>query len=405
VTDAVTHVPLANMRVLIAYQAPSRIEVVASIKTDAAGRYSFRGLKSFEFFPWASDPEGWHVALMTGGDTAVPPGGVKTVDMALDPAGKLTGRVLLPGGAGAAGVQVQAHTYVRSSDWQGWEPGETVKTAADGTYAIGGIPPGDARLGITDLPLWRYARTFYGGALTPETAASLLVVAAAATTVPDITLSAERGSIRGVVRDIHGTPLNPADAAVYLLHPDPEIGYLLVADDYAAVDGSYHVDGLPYGDYVVSFNGQMQVPNLPMWYEDDPFCLSPKTVTVRPTGTLPASVDAALPLPSHIRGTVRAASGGDLAPLEGAFVTVLAPDPDGPSDGWRDVMSRSTDAAGVYDLLLPAGIFRLRFDGPDESWASQYWNAVGDITVATSIVVGEEADLAGYDAVLAPAGP
>jgi hypothetical protein len=273
-------------------------------------------------------------------DTVVPPGGIKTVDVALAPAGKLSGRVLAPNGAGAVGMQVRAYSLVDREDYRMWEPVENVTTAADGSCEIGGIAPGEVRLGVTDPPLWRYARIFYGGALVPELAADVSVAARHA----DIALSADRGSIRGFIRDTHGSPLATADAGVHI--PDPEVGDYRVDWEYAASDGSYQVDGLPYGDHLVWFNERMMVPNVPMWYEDDPFGMAPTIVTVGPSGTRPAVVDAALPMPSHIRGTVHGSSGGGTTPLQDAWMSAMVTNPADPASGWVTILGCSTDATG-----------------------------------------------------------
>ncbi len=187
--------------------------------------------------------------------------------------------------------------------------------------------------------------------------------------------------------------------------PDPEVGDYRVTREYAAPDGSYRIDGLPYGDYLLWFNEQMMVPNLPLWYEDDPFSVAPTTVTVGPSGTRPSSVDAALPMPSHIRGVVHGLSGGGTLPLQNAWVSALVSDPAVAGGGWEDSPGCTTDAKGAYDLALPAGTYWLQFVGPGGAWGAEFWNDVADFSLATTILVGEEATLTGYDAVLAPAGP
>jgi len=60
---------------------------------------------------------------------------------------------------------------------------------------------------------------------------------------------------------------------------------------------------------------------------------------------------------------------------------------------------------GAYDLAVPAGTYRLQFEGPGDAWRGEFWNDVLDFSLATSVLVGEEAVPADYDVVLAPAGP
>jgi DNA gyrase inhibitor GyrI len=389
---------LAGMSVNICYQTPGIIANLKTVTTDTNGDYSFSGLKEFEFFPWAFDPAGWHrdaMAYPEQGDV-VPVGGVKEVELVLAPAGKVTGRVLGPSGEPVQGVSVAAYSRV---DYGGgefyWEQvTDFVKTDADGSYTIAGLGVGNAHLGFTDPPLWRFARTCYGGAPIISESTPIPVTGGVTTKVDDVTLSADRGTITGTVTDGHGATLPWCDVTIELFSG----GESSVAVEYTLADGVYGVDGLPYGDYKVSFNRQGNTPNLSMVFDNDWFDQHPTPVTVNAAGTSPASVDAALPLPSLIRGTVTGHDVGPLAGIQVMAVIELWP------LFWWDVAWSQTDEYGAYSLPLPAGDYRVRFEDENGDWVPEAWNDVLRVEDGVTIQLAAETTASGKDAELAPAG-
>jgi len=138
-------------------------------------------------------------ALACGGEVVVGSGQTRRgIGAPLDPSGRLQGTVI----DAATRLSLANVRVMIAYQAPGLVAGEGyVTTDADASYEIGGIAPGKVRLGVTDPPLWRYARTFYGGALVPELAADVSVAARQATQVADIALSADRGSIRGFMAE------------------------------------------------------------------------------------------------------------------------------------------------------------------------------------------------------------
>lgn len=113
----------------------------------------------------------------------------------------------------------------------------------------------------------------------------------------------------------------------------------------SASDGSYRLESLDPGSYVVEF-GCGRAPYGSVWY---PQALSPDDATpvVVAHGSVTADIDARLGPPTTISGTIT--PGGTCA---SAFT------PSG-----RFVASSPTDDQGVYRLFVPPGDFKVKFDG------------------------------------------
>jgi hypothetical protein len=401
ITDA-GGIPIQGIHVHICYQTTGIIANLGDVATDADGRYVQHGLKEFPFFPWATDPDGWHLDAMAypqddpenpgspDPSEYVPPGGTKTRDLTLDPAGKVTGRVLDAGLSPVAGVSVSAWslTDYGGGDF-GWDQvSDFAKTGSDGRYIIPALAVGDAYLMFTDPPAWRFARTCYGGATLVSDATPIPIEAHVAATAGDVVLSTQRGSISGTITDGAGDPLSQCDATVRVFDPEDDWSDPSVAVEFSGGDGAYSVDGLPYGVYKVIFNHQSDLPNLTTTYDNDPFDMDPTPVTVGADSATSAGIDGSLPLPSTITGAV---TGGGEA-LQGIQVMV-AVDRGG---WWNDVAWSETNGDGVYEARVPAGdAYRVRFEDPYGNWVGEWY--------PSDVAVGPQSTKSGIDADLARA--
>ncbi len=109
--------------------------------TDASGRYLIEGLKagSYNLSVFA---DGGYVPLQLDEPIVVPAGAVLTgVDFVLTPGATISGVVTSSDGSSVAGSPVSVHRSDRSIV-------EVAAVAADGTYTIDALPPGEYRLGF-----------------------------------------------------------------------------------------------------------------------------------------------------------------------------------------------------------------------------------------------------------------
>src|SRR6476469_8548516 len=102
-------------------------------------------------------------------------------------------------------------------------------------------------------------------------------------------------------------------------------------------------------------------------------------VAVSSTMLVAGPADAAKP--TRIKGTVTSESG---TPLVGIKVSTLA-DPSGTGQ-WVAVDDALTDVTGHYNVgKLDDGVYRVRFDDPAGTYASEFYNDAATIEAATPV--------------------
>jgi hypothetical protein len=331
VTTAATGAPLAG----IAVEALNADGIIRYAITDAQGRYSIEGLPSATYRaefgagqPQESAPAPLHrlVALSA-------PDARTGFDAALAPGGAISGRVTAADGAPIPDVSVN----VRDIDGARTRYGTT---AADGTYAIRGLPSG--RYTIT------YAQSSYQ-ALAP--AEQVTVTAPNTTSLANSVLS-EGGAIAGKVTDPDGKPV----AGVYVSVLHTTIGAVPNGSSYTNAAGEYTTPAtLPNGSYVVKFQPPTSDTgcHLAIEYSGNAATAAAATRVQMSAATTVSGIDAKLDYGGLIGGRITDATSG--LPLYG---TVQVYDATGAL-----VVTGVTGMAGHYRTVagLPPGAYRVQF--------------------------------------------
>ncbi|MFZ4434176.1 MAG: carboxypeptidase regulatory-like domain-containing protein, partial [Microthrixaceae bacterium] len=229
-------------------------------------------------------------------------------------------------------------------------------TDATGQYQIGGLLAGSYKVRFSKSlvgifgSVQEYLVSYWRDAPDLATADTLTVASEA--TVDRIDASLVRaGEVTGRITDEAGLPLPGACAVVRpasnLLGSGPT--------GCTGADGTYRVQGLALGNYVVEFVG----PTLPgggrdrvsQWFNDKPTGSTADVVSVRPA-LVASGIDARLRRGAVIEGTVTDEAG---VPLAGACVNASAA-----AGVSSQQQSACTDSAGRYRLgALPAGSYTL----------------------------------------------
>ena len=191
-----------------------------------------------EFYPGTTDENAATVVTVTAG------GNVTGIDFTLDVGGTISGTVYqADGSTPIGGAFVIAQPF--SATWPEFGPSREATTNADGTYTIIGLAPGDHRVvAIADEA--GFALEMYPGGIDPQAAGRVTVSSGADTGGIDFTL-VPGGSISGTVYEVDGTTPVEGMAIVALHQPS---GTLLGFGE-SEPDGSYSIEGLHAGEYLV----------------------------------------------------------------------------------------------------------------------------------------------------------
>lgn len=304
--------------------------------------------------------------------------------------GHITGTVTGPDGVPLAAIEVQA--WRENTAW--WELAASATTDSEGRYDLSGLGATNYRVKFIDTRVPKeYAFEYYDNQATVMTAQNVYVPPDL--TTPDINAQLDVGAhITGTVTDGDGGPLS--DISVEVL---AKVTYYYgdVWEPVGAITttaaGAYDIGGLMAGSYRVRFRDPT-LSYAEVYYNGQADPASAELVTVG-VGQVRGGVDAQMPLGSHITGTVRAQSSGDLL----ASTQVRAYRFDGAS--WYPAFSALSDASGVYDLKgLPASVYRVGFS--DSRWPRQYMDQYYDmqpgIDSATPVSVGVGVTVSAVDA-------
>jgi Carboxypeptidase regulatory-like domain len=271
--------------------------------------------------------------------------------------------------------------------------GPRATTAADGTYVVQGIDPGDHTVQFVDCnPAPIYVTSWYRGHLLQDQADTVTVPANTDVALTDVTLAAGV-AVSGTVTDSSGSIgginlfVNPYDG------PGPSTG------TQTLTDGTYRTGPLPDGDYRVQFDdpndgfANQYWKGHPVWNDADRLLLHVGDGNERP------GIDASLTQAATITGIVT----GDAGPQADICVNANTPLPGG---GWGGVGNpASTADDGTYTLTaLPPSIdLRIQFRdcAATPSHVEQWWNGAPDFTGSTSLALQPGEVHRGIDAHLA----
>ena len=220
-----------------------------------------------EFYPGTTDENAATAVTVTAG------GDITGIDFTLDVGGTISGTVYqADGSTPIGGAFVIAQPF--SAAWPPFGPSREATTAADGTYTILGLAPGDHRVvAIGDEA--GFALEMYPGGIDPQAAGRVTVSSGADTGGIDFTL-VPGGSISGKVYETDGT--TPIKGMAIVAEHQPS-GTLL-GFTMSGPDGSYSIEGLNAGEYLVRSMDFSGLGYAQEYYDDVPDAGSATKVTV-----------------------------------------------------------------------------------------------------------------------------
>jgi hypothetical protein len=262
----------------------------------------------------------------------------------------------------------------------------------DGFPARCGTTAADGRYTISDLQVDSYLVYFYGEPLGYEwhvyhdefgRPAAYIEVG----TGPVNGIDAELhpwGRIEGTVRKAgSGDPVQGIRVCAFALHQE-----LLGICDKSAADGTYQLEEIKPGDYVIEFLTDWKTvstqfyPDQEIWNEEDKVHVALSQVL---TG-----IDADLKPASRLEGTVRRADDG--SPLQGVRICARRV-------SFHNYFCTNSTADGTYAFVaLPADQYLVEFDPQSPSLLTEFWDDQEEAQAAELLTVEGGTVLSGIDA-------
>jgi hypothetical protein len=350
-----------------AYAAGSAV-ALPSVATASDGTYTVSGLTSGSYRLRFFDPSGRFVTefynnkptILTANIVGVTDG-VTTVGVNAQLAsfGSLGGVIKSAAGKALAGIEVNTWSFDGINGWQ-WAGGAVTDTA--GKYTIGGLAPGDYRVGFAD-PNGQYLGEFYDNARSLARAKDVTVLAGRITVNVDARLDIP-GSILGTVTSAGGGGVSGVIVTVFLGNASG--GWEAVGSTVTRGSGGYLVEDLPAGRCRVKFEDPTK-QYLTQFYLNSTSLTGGTDVVVTP-GKASVGVDARLVAAASVGGKVMRPNG---SALSGIHVYALRKT----SAGWLTVGSAVSSLSGTYVIgSLRAGTYRVKFADPSGVWVTEYWD-------------------------------
>ncbi|MBT3345830.1 MAG: hypothetical protein HN712_07875 [Gemmatimonadetes bacterium] len=427
----------------------------ALAETDEFGAYNVRGLRSGDYVvevlardylpEFYGDVTAYEQAVLVA---VLEPDQTAAVDFELSPGGSITGIVRSEDGHPLAG----AYVWATSPDQRDREEidigpedgllpapsGGWAVTDEDGVYRMGGLATGDYRVQSQYSTRWQHVSIWYDGATSFDQATSVTVAVGQQVEDIDMTLPLPVASsgVSGRVSDANGRPLPKAFITVQTIMEESFFDSVFIGDDltepgqiagsadsvtdavlmpvdesmmgsriwaYTSTDedGSYVIDELPAGTYIVSAATENSWQYVQRWYPD---AHTPRDATELVVGESEQLTDIDIVLPvrtatASISGTVHDQDG---APLKWAFVEVSQPGADPTLAG--DERGRfwaygQTDEAGSYRIdRLPAGTYALHASyHTGDTYGESWYDGADTPEMATPLMLTDDASRSGID--------
>lgn len=209
--------------------------------------------------------------------------------------------------------------------------------------------------------------------------------------------AANDASISGKVTTANGQPLqadaNGSYGRVTVTWPGPS-GYSaasagpfseMLPEASVAADGSYTINGLSPGSYIVEFHPPTQ-EHAGQWWDNKPDWVSATTLKLK-AGESRTGVDAQLALGASISGTVTGADGKPLELTNGWNMSGYAVAFQLLSNGtYQRAEKAPITVDGSYEFRgLPAGTYKVRFEPFGSAHPDTYWGDVSELELAASL--------------------
>lgn len=417
--------PLPDVAVRAAYNNPFVygdwwIDIQNPVVTDATGYYTFCCLNPIphRLFFGSENSQTYLAEFYQNAYAAVdatpilvtPAATAPNIDAQLERYGRIEGRVTNRQQSELDDITVTLYQYIASQDE--WEIVQSAPTFFTGSYAFVGLLPGEYRLGFThESSQKRYRDQFYQNATSLEAATSIPITYGVVKTA-DVVLDSIT-SISGTIVDQFGEPLAGIWVSVFDSH-NPNIPRYPIASTQTHSRGSYSVEGLVGGSYLVAFSNvglsdalaKPDLHNVEFYDDITEFSsgaeiISSATVIQAPIGTKVEDINAQLVTKPTIAGRVTDEAGEPLENIYVQFERLIAEDTG--SGTWQRWPDTYTKTDGTYQSGgLQPGIYRVTFQDTTALYKREYFNNVHYVEQATEISVTQDAKINGIDAELLP---
>lgn len=379
----------------------------ARTQTAADGTYVLSGLKTGRYVVevWAEGflPEYFDDAASFEQASRVnvsEPGETAGIDFGLAEGATISGYVRTDDGKPIAGAYLMATTSARgdTAAWRGPGGSSTgwAVSGPDGAYRIGGLAAGTYFVMAQASTQWTYATEWYDGAAAFEGATPIDVAAGESVTGIDFSLAlpVATGAIEGRVTDGEGRPVAHAFVTAQDAFPPSRdsVRSVVWASTLTGPDGSYRIEGLPAGRFLVSAAVQSGWEYVQRWYPDARTMEEATPVAVAEDERV-AGIDLSLPRragDAAIAGVVRDASG---RALPWAFVDVTLVEGSSGADRAAFWAYAQADSVGAYRIdRLPEGDYLVHASHYEADRFGQAWfdgAASPDAAVPVAVAAGE----------------
>src|ERR1700693_905196 len=183
---------------------------------------------------------------------------------------------------------------------------DSMSTGRSGIYSVGGLPTGSYLVSFSDCPATDYLGQYYSGASTSKSASPVVVTSGSNTPTLNATLILG-ATITGTVTDTAGAPLNRMCVAVFNAK-----SATVVASGNTSSTGTYALDALPGGSYIVQFTDCNGGNHAAQWYHGQAAGRTAALLTLT-NGVTTSGINAKLATGAAITGTVTDGVGHPLA--------------------------------------------------------------------------------------------